>query len=122
MIKGFFSKDGTDDNFKEYHDVASSQHGPVSSQFRALKKRVGTYHPFVKKIKLERYIPSMIDKEGVDSTMRVYIEFSLQTKNGEERWGTVGVSDDIMQASYESLKKCIEYALIRNEKGEFQIK
>ncbi|MBD3313867.1 hypothetical protein GF345_05485 [Candidatus Woesearchaeota archaeon] len=105
-IRGFFSKTGNDEDKKDYHDVASSQYGAVSSQFRVIKKMVGRQFPWIKRIKLVNYSPKMVNKKGVDSTMRAYLEFGLELTNKEElRWGVVGLDEDLIAASYEGLKK-----------------
>jgi 2-isopropylmalate synthase len=39
----------------------------------------------------------------------------IETSDGEEIWGTVGVSDNIIEASWEALRDAVEYKLLREE-------
>lgn len=55
----------------------------------------------------------MIDpEEATAATTRVQIESS----DGKENWGTVGVSENIIEASWEALVDSVEYKLFREEK------
>ena len=50
-------------------------------------------------------------ERGANSRTRVLIE----TTDGEEIWGTVGVSDNIIEASWEALCDAVEYKLLREQ-------
>ena len=50
--------------------------------------------------------------EGTDARIRVQIESS----DSKEIWGTVGASDNIIEASWEALKDSVEYKILRDKK------
>jgi 2-isopropylmalate synthase len=51
--------------------------------------------------------------EGADAQIRVHIE----TSDGARSWGTVGVSDNLIEASWEALKDAYEFKILLEEKG-----
>ena len=49
------------------------------------------------------------EDKGAESSVRVYIEF----ENGDESWGAVGVSQNILEASFEAIQKGFRYYLMK---------
>jgi 2-isopropylmalate synthase len=90
---------------------SSYGNGPVDALNKALRKVIIKFYPNVSKIHLTDYKVRIIDGDkATEATTRVLIEFS----NGKKTWTTIGVSGDIITASYEALVDGIEYGLVKN--------
>lgn len=82
--------------------------GPVNALDKALRKAVGEIYPELEKIQLTDYKVRVLDEsKGTDAVTRVLIESS----NDETSWGTVGVSENIIEASWEALVDSLDYGL-----------
>ena len=93
---------------REVHTAAEGR-GPVGAIDNALRKALSEFYPEIKNIGLTDYKVRVLDSgEGTGSDVRVLIE----STNGHEDWGTVGVSHNIIEASYQALLDAIEYGLI----------
>ena len=75
----------------------------------ALKKAIVEFYPEILKYKLCDYKVRILDsKDGTAATVRVNVE----TTDGTNKWDTVGVSEDIIEASYMAITDSIMYGLI----------
>lgn len=84
--------------------------GPVNALDNALRKALTPAYPAVARMRLEDYKVRIIDSgSGTAAKTRVLVVSS----NGERTWGTVGVSTNIIDASWEALVDAIEYYLVR---------
>ncbi|MFO7899721.1 MAG: citramalate synthase [Planctomycetota bacterium] len=93
---------------REVHTAAEGR-GPVSAIDNALRKALLEFHPEIKDISLADYKVRVIDSSGgTGSDVRVLIE----STDGRQQWGTVGVSHNIIEASYIALLDAIEYGLL----------
>ena len=82
--------------------------GPVNALDKALRIAIGRFYPQLASITLDDFkVRVLQDKKGTDAVTRVLIE----TKDAERSWGTVGVSENIIEASWEALVDAIEYGL-----------
>jgi len=98
---------------REVHTAAEGR-GPVGAIDRALRKALSELYPEIKNISLEDYKVRVLDsRDGTASVVRVLIESS----DGHRKWGTVGVSHNIIEASYQALLDAIEYGLLRAKPG-----
>ncbi|MEO5802751.1 MAG: citramalate synthase [Verrucomicrobiota bacterium] len=89
---------------------AAGGDGPVNALDSALRKALAKFYPKVKKIKLTDYKVRILDSgSGTAAKTRVLIESS----DGKEEWGTVGVSDNIIEASLQALVDSMEYRLMK---------
>lgn len=96
--------------------TAAEGNGPVNALDNALRKALEGIYPALKEIKLTDFKVRVID--GVDGTgaqVRVFIE----TSDKEKTWGTVGVSPNIIEASWIALVDSIEYGLLCRKLPEF---
>ncbi len=92
---------------KEEHTAAEGV-GPVSALDRALRKSLTTFFPCIKDIRLTDYKVRVLSPKGAtDAKVRVLIESS----DGHDTWGTVGVSENIIEASWQALVDSITYKL-----------
>ncbi len=92
---------------KEVH-MAADAIGPVAALDMALRKALSKDYPEIKKIALSDYRVRVLDsKDGTEARVRVIIE----SRDDQEVWGTVGVSTDVIDASWQALVDSIEYRL-----------
>ncbi|MCD6472263.1 citramalate synthase [Candidatus Aerophobetes bacterium] len=94
---------------KIIHTV-SEGNGPVNALDNALRKALEQEYPELQKVHLIDYKVRILDaKSATRATTRVLIESS----NGKERWTTIGVSPNIIEASWKALIDSIEYNLLK---------
>lgn len=95
------------------HTVAEG-HGPVDALNNALRKALWNTYPEIEGMHLEDYKVRILDgKLATKAKTRVLIE----TSDREEAWNTIGVSENLITASYMALLDSFEYFLLRR-KGE----
>ncbi len=91
------------------HTIAEGD-GPINALDQALRAALATFYPQLKKIHLTDYKVRILDSTaGTGARTRVLIE----STDGKQQWGTVGVHDNIIEASLQALVDSIEYALMR---------
>jgi 2-isopropylmalate synthase len=84
--------------------------GPVNALDGALRLALVKFFPQLKKITLTDYKVRILDTAtGTGAKTRVLI----QSTNGKREWGTVGVSENIIEASLQALVDSMEFALLR---------
>jgi len=92
--------------------TAAEGNGPVNALDHALRKALEQFYPHLKEMKLYDYKVRVLPAgKGTASMIRVLIESG--DKSG--RWGTVGVSDNIIDASYQALVDAIHYKLLKDQ-------
>jgi len=89
---------------------AAEGNGPVNALDVALRKDLGKYQPFISGLKLTDYRVRILDG-GTGAVTRVLIESQDETG---ERWTTVGVSSNIIDASFQALMDSIVFKLVRS--------
>ena len=97
---------------KTEHTAATGT-GPVNALDNALRKALDKFYPELKEVKLHDYkVRVLTAGKGTSAKVRVL------TESGDEksRWGTVGVSENIIEASWQALVDSIEYKLLKEEK------
>ncbi len=83
--------------------------GPVNALDLALRKDLGKYQPLIEDLELVDYRVRVF-QGGTDAVTRVLIEF----RDGSgEHWSTVGVSANIIDASFQALTDAITYKLLK---------
>ena len=84
--------------------------GPVNALDGALRRGLANLFPRLKGVRLTDYKVRIIDTAtGTAAKTRVLIT----TTDGKREWGTVGVSENIIEASLKALVDSMEYALLR---------
>jgi 2-isopropylmalate synthase len=87
--------------------------GPVDALDHALRHALLHFYPQIKGVHLTDYRVRILDPgEATAAKTRVVIESS----DGTTTWGTVGVSPNIIEASWEALVDGVEYKLFQEEK------
>jgi 2-isopropylmalate synthase len=92
--------------------TAAEGDGPVNALDRSLRKALERFYPTLAEVRLTDYKVRVLDGNAATaSKVRVLIE----STDGREVWTTVGVSTDIIEASWFALVDSIEYKLIRDQ-------
>lgn len=87
--------------------------GPVNALDNALRKALERFYPALAEMRLVDYKVRVLPAGlATASKVRVLIE----TTDGKDAWGTVGVSDNIIEASWQALIDSIDYKLFKDEK------
>ena len=82
--------------------------GPVNALDKAIKKALGKFYPEMENVSLFDYKVRILDeKKGTQAKTRVLIE----SGDHDSKWGTVGVSENIIEASWQALIDSVEYKL-----------
>ena len=88
---------------------AAEGNGPVNALDLALRKDLGKYQSFIKGLELADYRVRILNG-GTEAVTRVLIESADETG---EHWTTVGVSANIIDASFQALIDAITYRLVK---------
>ena len=93
--------------------TAAEGQGPVSALDNALRKALDHFFPDVDSMQLVDYKVRVIDgREGTAAKVRVFIE----SRDQDEIWSTIGVSEDIIEASWQALADSFHYKLAKEKK------
>lgn len=94
--------------------VAALGNGPVNALDNALRKALNDFYPQLTTMELQDYkVRVLASEHGTGAMVRVLIESRDETST----WGTVGVSHDIIDASWQALVDSITYKLIQDERS-----
>jgi 2-isopropylmalate synthase len=89
------------------HTVAEDS-GPIGALDKALRRALEGVYPQLRDMTLRDYKVRILESnEGTGSRTRVFVE----SGDGRSIWGTVGVSDNIIDASWEALREAVEHKL-----------
>jgi 2-isopropylmalate synthase len=92
--------------------TAAEGDGPVNALDKAVRKALERFYPAIKEVKLTDYKVRVLDSDKASAAkVRVLIE----SADHNENWTTVGVSTDIIDASWRALIDAIEYKLMRDQ-------
>jgi LeuA allosteric (dimerisation) domain. len=88
--------------------------GPVHALDQALRQAIGQAHPALAGIHLTDYKVRVLDTHrGTGAVTRVLLDSAA----GEHSWSTIGVSENIIEASWAALSDSIVYGLLQAEDG-----
>ncbi|HQG03786.1 MAG TPA: citramalate synthase [Thermoleophilia bacterium] len=89
--------------------------GPVNALDQALRQAIVSKYPHLADIDLVNYKVRILDEaKGTGAVTRVLLDAS----DGERTWGSIGVSENIIEASWEALVDSIEYGMLLGEKDD----
>jgi 2-isopropylmalate synthase len=98
----------------EVEITAAEGDGPVNALDKAVRKALERFYPAIGEIRLTDYKVRVLDsKEASAAKVRVLIE----STDHRENWTTIGVSTDIIDASWHALVDSIEYKLVREQEA-----
>ncbi|HPK53585.1 MAG TPA: citramalate synthase [Smithellaceae bacterium] len=91
--------------------TAAEGNGPVNALDHALRKALTKFYPQIKEMRLIDFkVRTLEGSEGTAAGVRVL----LDSTDGKEVWSTVGVSENIIEASWQALVDSIEYKLSKD--------
>jgi len=92
------------------HTVAEGD-GPVNALDRALRKALGRFYPELKSVHLMDYKVRVIDPQASTAAK---VRVTIESTDGRDTWSTVGVSENIIEASWQALADSVSYKLMRS--------
>ena len=99
---------------KETEHTASQGDGPVNALDGALRKALKKFYPRIGEMHLIDYKVRVLDeKEGTAARVRVLV----QSQDKADSWWTMGVSENVIDASWQALVDSVEYKLLKDSKG-----
>jgi 2-isopropylmalate synthase len=88
--------------------------GPVNALDRALREALAEIHPDLRAIDLVNFKVRILDEaKGTGAVTRVLLDAS----DGDEVWGSIGVSENVIEASWEALVDSLEYGMQASRRG-----
>lgn len=91
------------------HVSTAEGNGPVNALDKALRAAIGRAHPQIGNIELVNFKVRILDENrGTQSVTRVL----LDATDGERVWGAIGVSANVIEASWEALVDSLEYGML----------
>ena len=82
--------------------------GPVNALDRALRDALVEIHPHLRDIDLVNFKVRILDEtKGTGAVTRVLLDAS----DGDQVWGSIGVSENVIEASWEALVDSLEYGM-----------
>ena len=132
QLEGFrviIEKNGMDDTRSEatirlkvnghVEHTASEGNGPVHALDRALRKALRQFYPEIKEMHLSDYkVRVLNEKDATGAKVRVLIDSSTN----EDSWSTIGVSENIIEASWQALMDGFSYFLLQKENRKLESK
>jgi 2-isopropylmalate synthase len=98
-------------NGRRFHEIAEGN-GPVNALDNALRKAIGSRYPALEHVHLTDYKVRVLDTaKGTGAVTRVLID----STDGEQSWTTIGVGENIIEASWQALEDSLVYGLLRAE-------
>jgi 2-isopropylmalate synthase len=95
--------------------AAAMGNGPVNALDQALRRALTKFYPALKEVELLDYkVRVLTSGEGTAASVRVLIE----SGDGKSRWGTVGVSHNVIEASWQALVDSIDYKLYKDSRAK----
>jgi len=92
------------------HSATAAGHGPFNALHLCLRKCLAKLHPQISEVRLTDYKVRVLDsRKGTAARARVLVEWSGHRKS----WTTVGVSDNVTEASWNALVDAIRLELMR---------
>jgi 2-isopropylmalate synthase len=97
------------------HIESAEGQGPVGALDTALRKALANDYPQLDRMSLEDFRVRVLDESvGTGAVVRVLID----TSNGEREWTTVGISENIIEASWEALTDAYLYGLLHPRESD----
>ncbi len=99
----------------ELRHTVSLGDGPVHAMDQAIRKSLVEFYPSLSEMRLSDFRVRVLDeKSGTAASVRVLV----QSEDGTDSWWTVGVSENIIEASWMALRDSIEYKFVKDDLGK----
>jgi len=99
---------------KQTRQTSATGDGPVNALDAALRLALEPHYPAIGRVRLDDYKVRIINgRRGTAARTRVFIS----STDGKAEWGTVGVSDNIIEASWQALVDSFDYAVLKSQRG-----
>ncbi len=98
---------------QEEHTAAEGN-GPVHALDRALRKALERFYPAIRDVRLVDYKVRVLN---ADAATAAKVRVLIQSTDGKRTWGTVGVSENVVEASWQALVDSLEYVLLGDPAG-----
>jgi 2-isopropylmalate synthase len=99
--------------------TAAEGDGPVNALDNALRKALYKFYPEIREMGLVDFKVRVIDgREATAARVRVNIE----TRDPREIWSTIGVSENVIEASWQALADSVEYKLLKVRNGKKDVR
>ncbi|MFH1243332.1 MAG: alpha-isopropylmalate synthase regulatory domain-containing protein, partial [Pseudomonadota bacterium] len=100
---------------KDHEITAAEGDGPVNALDNALRKALRKFFPEIDEMRLVDFKVRVIDgSEGTAAKVRVQIE----SRDSRDIWSTIGVSENVIEASWQALVDSVQFKLSRSLNGE----
>jgi 2-isopropylmalate synthase len=93
--------------------TASLGNGPVNALDSALRRALCVFYPILSEVHLIDYKVRVLETSQATGS---YVRVLIESTDGHNKWTTVGVSSDIIEASFHALVDSLEYKLFLEEK------
>ncbi len=100
---------------EEQEITAAEGDGPVSALDNALRRALNKFFPQIGDMGLVDFKVRVIDGSGGTSAK---VRVQIESRDAQEIWTTVGVSENIIEASWQALADSVQYKLLRTVGGE----
>ncbi|PSQ80891.1 MAG: citramalate synthase [Bacteroidetes bacterium QS_1_65_9] len=100
-------------NVQDHREIVAAEgEGPVDALSNALRKALGAFYPSLERVRLADYkVRVLTPQDGTAASVRVLVEH----RTDDDAWNTVGVSTNILEASWQALADGIRYHLLQVE-------
>jgi len=99
---------------RDYEITAAEGNGPVNALDNALRKALSRFYPYVEEMHLVDFKVGIVEgREGTAAKVRVLLESRDET----DIWATMGVSTNIIEASWYALVDSVRYKLMKDERS-----
>ncbi|MDR2191557.1 MAG: citramalate synthase [Endomicrobium sp.] len=96
---------------KEEHTVAEGD-GPVNALDRCLRKALIKYYPAIKEMALTDFKVRVVNS---DANTAAKVRVLIESADSSKVWGTIGVNENIIDASWQALSDSVEYKLVKDK-------
>lgn len=100
------------DRFGNMEHTAADGEGPVNALDKALRKALACFYPVLNDVRLTDYKVRVLDEKSATAAK---VRVLIRSTNGKQSWTTVGVSENIIEASLMALVDSMEYILLKEE-------
>jgi len=97
-------------NGKLEHTAAEGD-GPVNALDNALRKALSKFYPTLSRMHLTDFKVRVLDEQGGTAAK---VRVLIQSQDEDENWSTIGVSENIIEASWHALVDSVEYKLLKD--------